>query len=104
MERHDKLEDERQKLLIRKDALTNADEVNYEQLAEVNTSLARIDSDLKEIDPETLVSKVTEEDIAKVIELWTGIPAIKKSRKMSFQSLPTLRMSLKRKLSVRTRL
>ena len=75
MERHDKLEDERQKLLIRKDALTNADEVNYEQLAEVNTSLARIDSDLKEIDPETLVSKVTEEDIAKVIELWTGIPA-----------------------------
>lgn len=75
MERHDKLEDERQKLLIKKDALTNADEVNYEQLAEVNTSLARIDSDLKEIDPETLVSKVTEEDIAKVIELWTGIPA-----------------------------
>lgn len=75
MERHDKLEDERQKLLVRKDALTNADEVNYEQLAEVNTSLARIDSDLKEIDPETLVSKVTEEDIAKVIELWTGIPA-----------------------------
>lgn len=55
--------------LSKKDALTNADEVNYEQLAEVNTSLARIDSDLKEIDPETLVSKVTEEDIAKVIEL-----------------------------------
>ena len=75
MERHDKLEDERQKLLIKKDALTNADDVNYEQLAEVNTSLARIDNDLKEIDPETLVSKVTEEDIAKVIELWTGIPA-----------------------------
>ena len=103
MERHDKLEDERQKLLIRKDALTNADEVNYEQLAEVNTSLARIDSDLKEIDPETLVSKVTEEDIAKVIELWTGIPA-SRIKEMSFQSLPTLRTSLKRKLSVRTRL
>lgn len=103
MERHDKLEDERQKLLIKKDALTNADEVNYEQLAEVNTSLARIDSDLKEIDPETLVSKVTEEDIAKVIELWTGIPA-SRIKEMSFQSLPTLRTSLKRKLSVRMRL
>ena len=98
-----KLEDERQSFLSERYALTNADEVNYEQLAEVNTSLARIDSDLKEIDPETLVSKVTEEDIAKVIELWTGIPA-SRIKEMSFQSLPTLRTRLKKKLSVRTRL
>lgn len=97
MERHDKLEDERQKLLIRKDALTNADEVNYEQLAEVNTSLARIDSDLKEIDPETLVSKVTEEDIAKVIELWTGIPA-SRIKENELSKLADLENELKKKL------
>lgn len=97
MERHDKLEDERQKLLIRKDALTNADEVNYEQLAEVNTSLARIDSDLKEIDPETLVSKVTEEDIAKVIELWTGIPA-SRIKKNELSKLADLENELKKKI------
>lgn len=97
MERHDKLEDERQKLLIRKDALTNADEVNYEQLAEVNTSLARIDSDLKEIDPETLVSKVTEEDIAKVIELWTGIPA-SRIKENELSKLDDLENELKKKI------
>lgn len=97
MERHDKLEDERQKLIIRKDALTNADEVNYEQLAEVNTSLARIDSDLKEIDPETLVSKVTEEDIAKVIELWTGIPA-SRIKENELSKLADLENELKKKI------
>lgn len=97
MERHDKLEDERQKLLIRKDALTNADEVNYEQLAEVNTSLARIDSDLKEIDPETLASKVTEEDIAKVIELWTGIPA-SRIKENELSKLADLENELKKKI------
>ena len=97
MERHDKLEDERQKLLIRKDALTNADEVNYAQLAEVNTSLARIDSDLKEIDPETLVSKVTEEDIAKVIELWTGIPA-SRIKENELSKLADLENELKKKI------
>lgn len=97
MERHDKLEDERQKLLIRKDALTNADEVNYEQLAEVNTSLARIDSDLKEIDPETLVSKVTEEDIAKVIELWTGIPS-SRIKENELSKLADLENELKKKI------
>lgn len=97
MERHDKLEDERQKFLIRKDALTNADEVNYEQLAEVNTSLARIDSDLKEIDPETLVSKVTEEDIAKVIELWTGIPA-SRIKENELSKLADLENELKKKI------
>lgn len=97
MERHDKLEDERQKLLIRKDALTNADEVNYEQLAEVNTSLARIDSDLKEIDPETLVSNVTEEDIAKVIELWTGIPA-SRIKENELSKLAGLENELKKKI------
>lgn len=97
MERHDKLEDERQKLLVRKDALTNADEVNYEQLAEVNTSLARIDSDLKEIDPESLVSKVTEEDIAKVIELWTGIPA-SRIKENELSKLADLENELKKKI------
>lgn len=97
MELHDKLEDERQKLLVRKDALTNADEVNYEQLAEVNTSLARIDSDLKEIDPATLVSKVTEEDIAKVIELWTGIPA-SRIKENELSKLADLENELKKKI------
>ena len=75
MERHDKLTDEKYKLSLKKEELTTAEEVDYQALAEINTSLARIDSEIAQIDSEELISKVTEEDIAKVIELWTGIPA-----------------------------
>ncbi|MCQ2513778.1 MAG: ATP-dependent Clp protease ATP-binding subunit [Ruminococcus sp.] len=75
MEKYDRLNDNRQALIIKKDELSSEDEINYEALAQVNTELAKIDNELSEFDPETLTSKVTEEDIAKVIELWTGIPA-----------------------------
>ena len=75
LERNDKLQDQRKALILLRDDLTNAENVDYEKLAEVNTDLAKIDSKLAEINPDELISHVTEEDIAKVIELWTGIPA-----------------------------
>jgi ATP-dependent Clp protease ATP-binding subunit ClpA len=97
MERHDKLTDERQKLTVKKDELTSEEDVDYQALAEVNTNLARIDSELSEIDPETLTSKVSEEDIAKVIELWTGIPA-SRIRENELAKLADLEDELKKKI------
>ncbi len=97
MERHDKLTDERKKLLIKKDDISNQEEVNYEELAEVNTTLARIDSEISQINPDTLISKVTEEDIAKVIELWTGIPA-SRIRENELAKLADLEDELKTKI------
>lgn len=97
MERHDKLTDEKQKLSLKKEELTTAEEVDYQALAEVNTSLARIDSEIAEIDPEELTSKVTEEDIAKVIELWTGIPA-SRIRENELAKLADLETELKKKI------
>lgn len=97
MEKHDKLTDERVKLMVRKEELSTAEEIDYEQLAEVNTNLARIDSELGEIDPETLTSSVTEEDIAKVIELWTGIPA-SRIRENELAKLADLEDELKKKI------
>ena len=97
MERHDKLTDEKAKLIIKKDELSSADEVDYEALAEVNTNLARIESEISEIDPETLTSRVTEEDIAKVIELWTGIPA-SRIRENELSKLADLEEELKKKI------
>ena len=97
MERHDKLTDEKQKLSLKKEELTTAEEVDYQALAEVNTSLARIDSEIAEIDPEELTSKVTEEDIAKVIELWTGIPA-SRIRENELAKLADLESELKKKI------
>lgn len=95
MEHHDKLTDEKQTLSFKKEELTTAEEVDYEALAEVNTSLARIESELSEINPDALVSSVTEEDIAKVIELWTGIPA-SRIRENELSKLADLEEELKK--------
>ena len=78
-------------------SVTTAEEVDYEALAEVNTNLARIESELSEINPETLISGVTEEDIAKVIELWTGIPA-SRIRENELSKLADLEDELKKKI------
>ena len=75
MERYDKLHDEKKKYSIRRDELSAEEEIDYEQLADVKSQLAKIDEEIASINPDDIQSKVTEEDIAKVIELWTGIPA-----------------------------
>ncbi len=97
MERHDKLTDERQKLIVKKDELSSADEINYEALADVNTSLAKIDSEISAINPDNLISSVTEEDIAKVIELWTGIPA-SRIRENELSKLVDIENELKKRI------
>lgn len=50
-------------------------EPDYEKLAQVRYEIANLESKTKELAPAALGSEVQEEDIAKVIELWTGIPA-----------------------------
>lgn len=97
MERYDKLNDEKSKLSLKKEEISTSEEVDYEALAEVNTSLAKINSELSQIDPESLTAKVTEEDIAKVIELWTGIPA-SRIRENELSKLADLEDELKKKI------
>lgn len=97
MEKHDKLIDEQEKLNLQKEAISTAEEIDYEKLANVNTSLARVDSELSKIDPDTLISKVTEEDIATVIELWTGIPA-SRIRENELAKLADIENALKKKI------
>ncbi len=97
MELHDKLTDEQHKLSLKKEEISTAEEVDYEALATVTTQLAQINSQISEIDPETLTSRVTEEDIAKVIELWTGIPA-SRIRENELAKLADLEDELKKKI------
>ena len=65
------------KLRNEKDALESTEEVDYEKLAEVKSELARVSEELSAIPEDALHTVVTFEDISKVIELWTGIPASK---------------------------
>ena len=75
LENFDKLNDKKATLAVTRDQLSQADEIDYEALATVKSELARIDEELGTIDEATLIASVTEEDLAKVIELWTGIPS-----------------------------
>ena len=73
-ENYEKLSDEKKALQLSKEAISNDENIDYEALASVTSELARVDEQLKGIDESLLIAAVTEEDLAKVIELWTGIP------------------------------
>ncbi|MBQ8001356.1 MAG: ATP-dependent Clp protease ATP-binding subunit [Ruminococcus sp.] len=74
-ERYDKLCDEKHHLQLVQEKLTTEEQIDYERLATVKSELARVDQQIAEIPQESLETAVTEEDLAKVIELWTGIPS-----------------------------
>ena len=57
--------------------LASQSEIDYEKLATVRYNAAKMEKILEETDADALTAAVTEEDIAHVIELWTGIPASK---------------------------
>lgn len=97
MERFDKLNEDKQNYILRCEELSSAEEVDYEQLADVKSQLAKIDKEISSIDPESIKSTVTEEDIAKVIELWTGIPA-SRIKENELAKLADLENELKKKI------
>ena len=57
--------------------ITRAESVDYEQLAEKKSRAAQMKEEIARIAPEALDQEIGEEHLARVIELWTGIPASK---------------------------
>lgn len=55
----------------------NAESPDYEAIANERAELMRIESRIAELEPIVNAVAVTEDDLSKVIELWTGIPANK---------------------------
>ncbi len=51
--------------------------IDYEKLANTRAELLKVEQEAEELRPAATEAPVTEEDLAKVIELWTGIPASK---------------------------
>ncbi len=58
-------------------SIEESEEPNYEALAEVKSDIARVKSEMEELEKIIANIQVEEEDIARVIELWTGIPSSK---------------------------
>lgn len=71
--------------------------VDYEKLAENKAKVLQLQSQAKELESEALGQKVTDEDLAKVIELWTGIPA-SKIQESEMQRVSSLEESLKKRI------
>lgn len=55
----------------------SGDNPDYEKLATEKAEVSRIENKLVELEEKIKDIKVTEDDLSKVIELWTGIPANK---------------------------
>ncbi len=71
--------------------------IDYERLANIRADLAKVEQDLDAIRPEALNTPVTEEHLARVIELWTGIPAAK-VREGELAKLGELEQALKSRI------
>ncbi len=57
--------------------LMEATEADYEEIAKVKAELIQKREDVKRLEELASDNNVTEDDLAKVIQLWTGIPASK---------------------------
>ena len=76
MAEYDTAKFELEKLKEQEEQMTaDGAEPDYEKLAETRCEIARLEEKTKSLEQDALHSSVTEEDLAHVIELWTGIPA-----------------------------
>ncbi|MGN0613005.1 MAG: AAA family ATPase [Porcipelethomonas sp.] len=75
--RHDEASKRLKTLLDMEKSLEEEEEPNFEALAEVKGDIARVKSELEELEKVISDIQVEESDLAKVIELWTGIPSSK---------------------------
>lgn len=68
---------EKADLIIREQNLMEAEEPDYEAIAKVKQDIMQCETRINQLIPLVENSPVTEEDLARVIQLWTGIPAQK---------------------------
>lgn len=89
----------RLKTLCEEEALleSETENPNYEAIAKTKGEIIMVKEELKILEPKLQDVKVTMEDVSKVIELWTGIPAEKISRNES-EKLKELEDELKAKI------
>ena len=71
--------------------------IDYEQVAQRKTRIAKLEAELPAKQAAASEIKVTMDDVAKVIELWTGIPAVK-IQETEFVKLAGLEAELKKKI------
>lgn len=71
--------------------------IDYEQLAKIKAEIMRHETRKNELEPTVMGAAVTQDDLARVIELWTGIPA-SRIKENELSKLATLETELKKKI------
>ena len=99
VEEYDKINEEINELKVQEnelEAITEG-EIDYEKLASVRSNTAQLEEKSKALEKDALGTSVTEEDLAHVIELWTGIPS-SKVQENELKKLAKLEDKLKSKI------
>ena len=95
---HDKLLNENKQLEAEESKLMeDSENINYQRVAEIKTRIAKNNDRIDELKPTIDSLQVTENDVCKVIELWTGIPA-SKIMETEFKKMAKLEDALKEKI------
>ncbi|MBR1779005.1 MAG: ATP-dependent Clp protease ATP-binding subunit [Clostridia bacterium] len=71
--------------------------IDYKKLAEIRSDIDRLNLEKDELKPAAFSSMVSEDDVANVIELWTGIPAAK-VKETELKKLVKIEAKLKKKI------
>ena len=77
IEAYDKLAKKKEELEAKEKSIEDETEINFEELEQVKGELIRLNTSLEEAQKKLDEVQVTADDLSKVIELWTGIPAHK---------------------------
>ena len=73
------------------------EEVDYQRMAELKSEIARLEERMDSLHEAAFNSPVTEEHLAKVIELWSGVPA-SKVKESELQKVADLETRLKKRI------
>ncbi len=72
-----RLQAEEARLKAEEETAMAAENIDYESLANTRAQLMQVQQQVQVVEPEATAAPVTAEALARVIELWTGIPASK---------------------------
>ena len=97
---YDKLAAEReQKQRLLSDVINPEEgaEIDYQRMAELKSEIARLEESMDALHDAAFNSPVTEDHLAKVIELWSGVPA-SKVKESELQKVADLETGLKKRI------
>ncbi|MBQ6600045.1 MAG: AAA family ATPase [Clostridia bacterium] len=83
--------------LDEEDLMSETENIDYEAIAKLKSDIVLCENDIQNLTDKANDNAVTEEDIAKVIELWTGVPS-SKVIESDLKKLGSLEATLKSKV------